>query len=152
MCSPPPLCKLCWSATRPRLSNMHRFWQICSRQCISCYPEKRISCKPSGWLRRLWRRPWRGQAFCDQRPVHLRLPAVVGAHRKVRYDWHYNIGRTFCENTFLCTRNSFCFISFVTFDGWWEPTHCWGCILMKHCPFSIMLTSFVTNFPEPSFV
>ena len=27
-----------------------------------------------------------GQAFCDQRPVHRRLPAVVGAHWKVRSD------------------------------------------------------------------
>ena len=32
----------CGSATRPRLSKMHHFRLICSRQCISCYPEKRM--------------------------------------------------------------------------------------------------------------
>ena len=60
MCSPPPLCTLCWSATRPRLSIMRRFCLICSWQCISCYPERRICCMSSGWTRKLWRRPWRG--------------------------------------------------------------------------------------------
>ena len=63
MCSPPPLCTLCWSATRPRISKMPNFCLIYSRQCISCYPEKRICCMSSGWPRRRWRRPWRGSGI-----------------------------------------------------------------------------------------
>ena len=50
-----------------------------------------------------------GQTSCDQRPLRRRLLAVVGAHRKY-------IGGKFWGNTFFCTRNSFCFISFVAFD------------------------------------
>ena len=56
-----------------------------------------------------------GQAFRDQRPVRRRLPAVVGAHWKVHSDRQYICGK-FRKNTFLCTNNSFCFISSVAFD------------------------------------
>ena len=56
-----------------------------------------------------------GQAFRDQRPVRRRLPAVVGAHWKVHSDQQYICGK-FRKNTFLCTNNSFCFISSVAFD------------------------------------
>ena len=44
-----------------------------------------------------------------------RLTAVVGAYWKVRSDRQY-ICAKFRENTFLCTSNSFCFISSVAFD------------------------------------
>ena len=56
-----------------------------------------------------------GQAFCDQRPVRRRLPAVIGGHWKVFSDRQYIRGK-FYKNTFLCTNNSFCFISSVAFD------------------------------------
>ena len=56
-----------------------------------------------------------GQAFHHQRRVRRRLPAVVGALWKVRPDRQYICGQIL-EKTFLCTINSFCFISFVAFD------------------------------------
>ena len=56
-----------------------------------------------------------GQAFWYQGPVRRRLTAVVGAYWKVGSDRQY-ICAKFRENTFLCTSNSFCFISSVAFD------------------------------------
>ena len=78
MCSPPPLCTLCWSATRPRISKMPNFCLIYSRQCISCYPEKRICCMSSGWPRRRWRRPWRGSGISWSK---TRSPPTSGGGR-----------------------------------------------------------------------
>ena len=78
MCSPPPLCILCWSVTRPRISKMPNFCLIYSRQCISCYPEKRICCMSSGWPRRRWRRPWRGSGISWSK---TRSPPTSGGGR-----------------------------------------------------------------------
>ena len=87
----------CGSATRPRLSKMHHHQRKESAVCHQA--------EPGGYEDDLGG----GQTSCDQRPLRRRLLAVVGAHRKY-------IGGKFWGNTFFWTRNSFCFISFVSFD------------------------------------